>query len=133
MVFVAWNREKFLTVCLYDGIMYLETKERRTRERHYIMKYYEDPKFARAFRKIAVRFIVRCPNNPINREDDANDEVDMIIKRVGLEKLAKESERAYVYMSRAGLRIPLNRRIRKSIALSLDNAMNHASIEVGYY
>lgn len=89
-----------------------------------------DPKFVKAFKRLAVAFLVRAEHfDGVN----AVKEVDMIINRIGLTKLVENTKLHYVRMTRKGARVALNRAKRLDIVLTLENAINHASIEAGYY
>ncbi len=100
------------------------------------MSFSNDPKFITAFTEIACKFLVRDKGFSI---EDADFEITIIKDRIGLEKFVAASGKGkfdneeYIRLSRIGAKKSMNRKERISVSLSLSNAINHASIEAGYY
>lgn len=96
------------------------------------MKYITDPRFVAIYKKVAFLFLTRDNGFTVF---EAYAEIDNIINRLGLVELhnghdLKYGNKAYVFRcSRIGLKKAVNRRTKISIALSLNNAFNHAAFE----
>ena len=98
-------------------------------------------KFIAIWTKVATLFLTRDHADKFTPEQAA-DEVQLILDRIGIERLYQGFSGAernlrlvnipYIRLSRIGSKVALNRAQRVSIALSLDNAFNHASFEYYY-
>lgn len=99
------------------------------------MSFSNDPKFVTAFTQIACMFLVRKGFSL----DEATFEIKIIKERIGLEKFVAASGKGkfdneeYIRLSRIGAKKRMNRKERINVSQSLSNAINHASIEAGYY
>jgi len=95
------------------------------------MNFYEDPIFKKKFHSIAATFLSR--SEYFTTRHEALMEVLNLTDRVDMKSIVDDTEKSYVSLSRVGMKVKLDRKKRKHIAMILENALNHASIESGYF